>query len=78
MRDVDGFEEDGDALDGFVADGALFGGELEGVGDFVGEILGGQGLRSGGFRLLLLLLVLLFPGFRAFQIDFLKAVMNVS
>ena len=41
---VDGFEEDGDALNGFVAYGTLFGGELEGVGDFVGEVLGGQGL----------------------------------
>jgi hypothetical protein len=33
----DFFEEDGDALQGFVAQGALMGGELEGVGDFVGE-----------------------------------------
>lgn len=52
MGDVDGFEEDGDALDGFVADGALFGGELEGVGDLVGEVLGGQRLRSDVFGLL--------------------------
>lgn len=33
----DFFEEDGDALHGFVAHGALVGGELEGVGNFVGE-----------------------------------------
>jgi len=33
----DVFEEDGDALHGLVAHGALVGGELEGVGDFVGE-----------------------------------------
>lgn len=31
------FEEDGDALHGFVAHGSLVGGELEGVGDLVGE-----------------------------------------
>jgi hypothetical protein len=39
VGDVTGdfFEEDGDALHGFVAHGALVGGELEGVGDFVGE-----------------------------------------
>ena len=33
----DVFEEDGDALHGFVAHWSLVRGELEGVGDFVGE-----------------------------------------
>jgi hypothetical protein len=33
----DFFEEDGDALHGFVAHWTLVGGELESVGDFVGK-----------------------------------------
>ena len=39
VRDVagDALEEDGDALQRLVTEGALVGGELEGVGDFVSE-----------------------------------------
>ena len=36
-RGLDGFEEDGDAVEGFVAERALVGCELEGVGCFIGE-----------------------------------------
>jgi hypothetical protein len=43
----EGFEEDGDALEGFVAERALVRRELEGVGDFVGE---GGGLFCFGGR----------------------------
>lgn len=35
--DGDVFEEDGDSLNGFGAEGALSCGELEGIRDFVGE-----------------------------------------
>lgn len=51
VRDGEGhvFEEDGDALDGLGAAGALGGGELEGVGDGGGEGVGGDGAVGGGF-----------------------------
>lgn len=38
--DGDVFEEDGDALNWFVTEWALGCGELEGVGDLVGEVAG--------------------------------------
>ena len=43
--EVDGLQEDGEALDGLGAAGALGGGELEGVGDG-----GGEGAGCGRVR----------------------------
>ncbi len=51
--DGDVFDEDGDTLDGLVAEGPVVGGELEAVGDVVGEvaraerIFGGEAVRVG-------------------------------
>ena len=36
--DGDVFDEDGNTLDGLVAEGPVVGGELEAVGDLVGEV----------------------------------------
>ena len=41
------FKEDSNPLDGFGAEGTLGGGELEGVGDFVGEGVLGKGGGCG-------------------------------
>jgi hypothetical protein len=46
--DGDVFEEDSDALNGLGAQGALGGGELEGVADFVGEVARLEGFADGG------------------------------
>lgn len=47
--EMDGLEEDGEALDGLGAAGALGGGELEGVGYGGGEGAGCGGVRGVGF-----------------------------
>ncbi len=46
--DGDVFDEDGDTLDGLVAEGPVVGGELEAVGDLVGEMARAERVFGGG------------------------------
>jgi hypothetical protein len=62
------FQEDGDALDGLGAERALGRGELEGVDNFVGEGVWGQGVGDFGF----------FDGFGGWVVRFAEAVVMLA
>lgn len=74
--DVDGyiFEEDGDALHWFVAQWTLVGGQLEGVGDLVGEVLRCESVGSSGLAVGLIVLCVRFTEAGELLVDALEAV----